>query len=97
MSNEQTTGDEAAGAPRTSSDSAAVEAALSQIPGLAESMQPRASQAHAGEEGAGEEGAGDQEQQDPGFGASAREAPPDSEAVQAALSQIPGLKEQMGR
>lgn len=94
MSDEQTAEEHKAAAPRASNDSPAVEAALGQIPGLAESMESRAWQPAAGEEDTGEQ---EQQRQDPGFGASAREAPPDSEAVQAALSQIPGLKEQMGR
>jgi hypothetical protein len=80
--------EEAAAAPPKRS---AVDDALSQIPGLAESLD-RTSAARrqpAGDEADEEEG--DEE------AAPARPAQQDSAAVQAALDQIPGLRDSLGR
>lgn len=70
-------------------DSSAVEEALSKIPGLADQVgsEPKGSADHAG----AEEPAEGQESE--GVAPNEREPVEDSEAVQAALNQIPGLRD----
>lgn len=79
---------------KTPEDSSAVEEALSKIPGLADQVGSDPQQANTDYVNPDEPA---QEQEPEGVAPEKREPVEDSDAVQAALNQIPGLKDQVDR
>lgn len=76
---------------KTPPDSSAVEEALNKIPGLADRVGSGPDSESEPEKEKTDEA--DEEQQPQGVAPQEREPVEDSEAVQAALNQIPGLKD----